>query len=225
MAKTCQHQEVLQGTEEILHPDHSALIVVDVQNDFVHDDGALANIVTKIGRDMNHVQASLPRINDAIRTARAAGVHVIYLQEVISKATLLPNFRTIFGDFDHVAVREGTWGAEFMDDLLQPQESERVIRKPCYDGFQDTALDVTLRAFGVRTCIYVGCATNVCVEATARHGFVQGYYTSLLEDACGALTVQEHDATLDTFRVFYGPVLRVEALATLWDVVPARVEA
>jgi len=54
---------------------------------------------------------------------------------------------------------------------------------------------------------------------------VQGYYTALLEDACGALTVQEHDATLDTFRVFYGPVLRVEALATLWDVVPARAEA
>ena len=225
MAKTCQHQEVLQGTDEILHPDHSALIVVDVQNDFVHDDGALANIVTKIGRDMNHVQASLPRINEAITVARAAGAHVIYLQEVISRATLLPNFQTIFGDFDHVAVREGTWGAEFMDDLLQPQESERVIRKPCYDGFQDTALDVTLRSLGVRTCIYVGCATNVCVEATARHGFVQGYYTALLEDACGALTVQEHDATLDTFRVFYGPVLRVEALATLWDVVPARAEA
>ena len=225
MAKTCQHQEVLQGTDEILHPDHSALIVVDVQNDFVHEDGALANIVTKIGRDMNHVQASLPRINEAITVARAAGAHVIYLQEVISRATLLPNFQTIFGDFDHVAVREGTWGAEFMDDLLQPQENERVIRKPCYDGFQDTALDVTLRSLGVRTCIYVGCATNVCVEATARHGFVQGYYTALLEDACGALTVQEHDATLDTFRVFYGPVLRVEALATLWNVVPAGAEA
>src|SRR3954470_20544380 len=102
MAQTCQHQEVLQGTEEMLHPDHSALVVVDVQNDFVHDDGALANIVTKIGRDMTHVQACLPRINDAITIAREAGVHVIYLQEVIGKATLLPNFSTIFGKFEDV---------------------------------------------------------------------------------------------------------------------------
>lgn len=224
MAQTCQHQEVLEGPEEILHPDHSALVVVDVQNDFVHSDGALANIVTKIGRDMTHVQGSLPRINEAIRVARAAGVHVIYLQEVISKATLLPNFRTIFGDFEHVAVREGTWGAEFMGELLQPQADERVIRKPCYDGFQDTILDVTLRSLGVRTCIYVGCATNVCVEATARHGFVQGYYTALLDDACGALTVQEHEATLDTFRVFYGPVLQVDELAAQWEVAPAGVD-
>jgi nicotinamidase-related amidase len=224
MAHTCQHQEVLKGNEEILHPDHSALVVVDVQNDFVHDDGALANIVTKIGRDMNHVQGSLPGINEAIRVARAAGVQVIYLQEVISKATLLPNFSTIFGDFEHVAVREGTWGAELMDEVLQPQDNEPVIRKPCYDGFQDTTLDLTLRSLGIRTCIYVGCATNVCVEATARHGFVQGYYTALLDDACGALTVAEHEATLDTFKVFYGPVLRVDELAGLWNVVPAGVE-
>jgi nicotinamidase-related amidase len=225
MAPTCQHPKVLRGPEEILHPDHSALIVVDVQNDFVHDEGALASIVTKIGRDMTHVQATLPRINEAIRTARAAGVHVIYLQEVISEATLQPNFATLFGPYEDVAVREGTWGAEFMDELLQPQPNERVIRKPCYDGFQDTALDVTLRSLGVRTCIYVGCATNVCVEATARHGFVQGYYTALLDDACGALTVQEHEATLDTFKVFYGPVLQVQELSTLWNVVPADAEA
>jgi nicotinamidase-related amidase len=215
MAQTSRHQPVLVGPEEILDPDHSALIVVDIQNDFVHNDGFLA---TKLGQDMTHVHAALPRINDAIRVARGAGVPVIYLQEVISEATLLPNFMTQFGSFDEVAVREGTWGAEFADELLQPQAHERVIRKPCYDGFQDSALDVTLRGLGIRTCIYAGCATNVCVEATARHGFVKGYYTALLDDACGALTVQEHEATLNTFKVFYGPVLRVEELSAIWDV-------
>jgi nicotinamidase-related amidase len=215
MAHADQHQPVLKGPEEILDPNHSALIVVDVQNDFVHDDGILA---AKISQDMTHVQASLPHINDAIRIARAAGVRVIYLQEVISESTLLPNFMTQFGSFEDVAVREDTWGAEFVDDLLPPQPGEPVIRKPCYDGFQDTSLDVTLHAFGIRTCIYVGCATNVCVEATARHGFIKGYYTALLDDACGALTVQDHEATLNTFRVFYGPVLRVDELAALWDV-------
>jgi ureidoacrylate peracid hydrolase len=209
------HQPVLTEVHEILAPKHTALIVVDVQNDFVHHDGVLA---TKIGQDMTHVDDALPRVNDAIRVARAAGAHVVYLQEVISANTLLPNFMSLFGGIEDVAVREGTWGAEFVDDLLQPLPTEPVIQKPCYDGFQDTSLDVTLRSLGVRTCVYSGCATNVCVEATARHGFVQGYYTALLDDACGALTREDHEATLNTFRVFYGPVLRVAELASLWKV-------
>jgi ureidoacrylate peracid hydrolase len=213
----CQHQRVLDGVEEVLHPDHTALVVVDVQNDFVHADGILA---TKIGQDMAHVYAALPRINEAIRVARSAGVHVVYLQEVISASTLLPNFSTLFGNFEDVAVREGTWGAEFHPDLEQPRPGDTIIQKPCYDGFQDTPLDVTLRSLGIRTCIYTGCATNVCVEATARHGFVEGYYTALLDDACGALSQQDHDATVNTFRIFYGPVLRVDELAALWNVVP-----
>jgi nicotinamidase-related amidase len=214
MSNIGTHPPVLKGPQEILDPGHSALIVVDIQNDFVHDDGFLA---AKLGQDMTHVQGAVAGVNEAIRTAREAGVPVIYLQEVISEATLLPNFITQFGNFEDVAVREGTWGAEFVDELLQPQPHERVIRKPCYDGFQDSALDVTLRGLGIRTCIYSGCATNVCVEATARHGFVKGYYTALLDDACGALTAEEHAATLNTFRVFYGPVLRVEELSVLWD--------
>jgi nicotinamidase-related amidase len=216
MDTRCQHNAVFNGTDEIAHPDHSALIVVDVQNDFAHTDGILA---TRLGQDMTHVQAALPHINDAIQAARATGAHVIYLQEVITESTLLPNFMTLFGGIDDVAVREGTWGAEFVEGLLEPQRNEQVIRKPCYDGFQDSALDVTLRALGVRTCIYCGGATNVCVESTARHGFVNGYYTVLLDDACGAANAEEHIATLDTFRVFYGPVLRVEELATVWSAI------
>jgi nicotinamidase-related amidase len=214
VAQMCQHDAVLNSVNEVIHPDHSALVVVDVQNDFAHSDGILAK---RLGQDMTHVQAALPQINDAIRAARSVGVQVIYLQEVISKSTLLPNFVSLFGGFDDVAVREGTWGAEFVDGLLSPEAGEPIIRKPCYDGFQDSSLDVTLRALGIRTCIYCGGATNVCVESTARHGFVKGYYTVLLDDACGAANAREHEATLETFRVFYGPVLRVEELAQAWS--------
>ena len=206
MTGPCSHDRVFREVAEIVHPDHTALIVVDVQNDFAHSDGMLAQLV---GQDMTHVQAALPQINNAIESARDVGAHIVYLQEVIAAETMLPNFETLFGPFESTAVREGTWGAEFVDGLIQPREGDRVIRKPCYDGFQDSALNVTLRTLGVRTCIYCGGATNVCVESTARHGFVNGYYTVLLDDACGAANAQEHEATLNTFRVFYGPVLRV----------------
>lgn len=219
MSSQPSHPRVLKTVDEIVHPDHTALIVVDVQNDFAHSDGFIA----KFGLDMTHIQEALPKVNAAIENARRAGVKVIYLQEVISRNTILPNFITQFGDFDNIAVREGTWGAEFHADLTKPERGEPVIRKPCYDGFQDTNLDVTLRALGIRTCVYVGFASNVCVEATARHGFVQGYYSVLLSDASAAGTTAEHDACQTTFKVFYGPVMTTAGVSDLWRraVIPA----
>ena len=212
MGSGCKHQQVFKGVEEIVHPDHTALIVVDVQNDFAHSDGFIA----KFGLDMSHIQAALPRVNDVIKDARRLGVKVIFLQEWISKNTVLPNFLSMFGDFDHIAVRENTWGAEFHPDLVKPEAGEQIVRKPCYDGFQDTNLDVTLRASGIRTCVYAGFASNVCVEATARHGFVQGYYSVLLSDASAAGTTGEHDGCQTTFKVFYGPVLKTSEVVDIW---------
>jgi nicotinamidase-related amidase len=208
----CSHDRVLRGPDEIVHPDHAALVVVDVQNDFAHTEGFIA----RLGLDMSHIQTALPRVNSAIRDARRFGVTVIYLQEIISRNTILPNFITQFGEFDDVGVREGTWGADFHPDLLSPEPGETVVRKPCYDGFEDTNLDVTLRALGVRTCVYAGFASNVCVEATARHGFVRGYYSVLLADATAAGTSGEHDACQATFRVFYGPVMSSDEVAGAW---------
>jgi len=212
MGSECKHQPVFKGVEEIVHPDHTALIVVDVQNDFAHSDGFIA----KFGLDMTHIQAAIPRVNAVIRDARRLGIKVIYLQEWISKNTVLPNFLSKFGDFEHIAVRENTWGAEFHPDLVKPEAGEQIVRKPCYDGFQDTNLDVTLRASGIKTCVYAGFASNVCVEATARHGFVQGYYSVLLSDASAAGTTGEHDACQATFNVFYGPVLKTSEVVDIW---------
>jgi nicotinamidase-related amidase len=223
MNDRCRHPAVLQGVDEIVHADHTALIVVDVQNDFAHSEGFIA----KFGLNMRFIQSALPVVNEAITVCRERGIQVIYLQEWISKHTILPNFISQFGDFDHIAVRADTWGAEFHPDLVKPEPGEPVIRKPCYDGFQDTNLDVTLRSLGIRTCVYAGFASNVCVESTARHGFVQGYYTVLLSDASAAGTEEEHNACQSTFKVFYGPVMTLRELVTTWDrtLQPAAVKA
>ena len=212
---------VLRSVEEVIDPEHTALIVVDVQNDFVSSDGFIA----RFGLDVSAMQAAVPKINEMIRTCRAAGVPVIYIQEVISEATVLPNFLALFGDFESIAVREGTWGAEFYDSLLPPEPGERIVRKPCYDAFEDTNLDVTLRSMGIQTCLYAGFASNVCVEASARHGFVKGYYSVLLSDASGAATSEEHTACERVFKVFYGPVMRTDEVAAVWQKSGARVLA
>jgi ureidoacrylate peracid hydrolase len=198
----------------VVHPDHTALVVVDVQNDFMHPDGVVARV---LGQDLSHVRGALGTINQAIESARRYDIPVIYVQEVIAKETVLPNFLALFGPWERCAVRAGTWGAELLDDLVQPREDDVVIQKPCYDAFQDTALDLHLRSAGIRTCIYCGGATNVCVEASARHGFVAGYYTVMLEDGCGAASLDEHDATMKTFRRRYGHVLSLDELVDAWS--------
>lgn len=203
----------MRDLPDLVDPAHTALIVVDVQNDFVSSDGFIA----KFGLDVSDMQAAVPRINDFIRVCRVSDVPVIYLREVIAEKTVLPNFLALFGDFENIAVREGTWGAEFFDGLLPPETGERVVVKPCYDGFEDTNLDLTLRSLGIRTCLYAGFASNVCVEATARHGFVKGYYSVLLSDASGAATPEEHAACERVFKVFYGPVVRTDEVAAVWQ--------
>ena len=56
MGSECSHDRVFKGVEEMVHPDHSALVVVDVQNDFAHTEGFIA----KFGLDMSYIQAALP---------------------------------------------------------------------------------------------------------------------------------------------------------------------
>lgn len=220
MTTNCAHDAVMTSAPEIVHPDHTALLVVDVQNDFMHQDGVVASV---LGGDLTYVRAALPKINEAITAAHNHGVHVVYIQETIAKETILPNFVAMFGPWEQCAVRAGTWGAELLDELVPAAERDVVIQKPCYDAFQDTPLDVHLRSMGVRTCVYVGCSTNVCVEASARHGFVAGYYTVLLDDACGTASAEEHAATMTTFRRRYGPVLMVDDLLEAWSMSTAPV--
>jgi nicotinamidase-related amidase len=219
MSNARLHEAILQGTvDSVIHPDHTALLVVDAQNDFLHPDGVLAK-----RQDPTYVQAAIPRMNEAIEEARHCGVRVVYLSEVISRATLLPNVISLSSSRGDSAAREGTWGAEFFEGLLQPAEKDMIIQKSSYDGFEHTSLDVRLRALGIRTCVYCGGATNG-VESTARHGFVAGYYTAFLYDACGAASANEQWATMETFRRRLGPVLSVADASKAWRAAVAATE-
>jgi ureidoacrylate peracid hydrolase len=210
---------VLRSLEDIVHPDHSALVVVDVQNDFVHQDG----FTGRAGADIRAIQTAVEGVNRAIVLSRRAAIPVIYVREIVGRKTVLPNFLTRCGEFDDCPVREGTWGAEWYEGLITPLSDEPVIDKPCYDGFQDSTLDVTLRALGARTCLYVGFASNVCVEATARHGFVLGYYTVLVTDGTAGDCADGHAACLRQWQTYYGPLTTSEALERIW--VPRDVTA
>ncbi|MFZ0180669.1 MAG: isochorismatase family cysteine hydrolase [Candidatus Dormiibacterota bacterium] len=209
----CSHPRVFSRLDEIVDPDHTALVVIDVQNDFVHPKG----FTGLAGVPIEPILAAVAGINLAISLCRAQGVPVFFVQEVVAAGTVLPPYLTRCGSLEACPAQEGTWGAEWFEGLDKPAPGEAVFQKPSYDGFQDTQLNVALRSRGIRTCLYVGIASNVCVEATALHGFLLGYYTVLLENGTAGDSAAGHASLLAKWATFYGPVTTTGAVRDLWS--------
>ena len=83
-----------------------------------------------------------------------------------------------------------------------------------------TPLDAELRARGIRTILFAGVQTNICVEATLRHAHALGYYCVLAEDCVASHTPAAHDMTLATVRFLLGDVIPLAEIERLWRSVP-----
>jgi ureidoacrylate peracid hydrolase len=203
---------MLHSLEEKVDPRHAALVVVDVQNDFCADDGAMASI----GRPVETVQKMVPVLERLIGDARTAGVPVIFVQyghtpETESEVHLEQRAR---GRADVVICRQGEWGADFYG--VKPEPGEVIIQKHRYSGFIGTDLDLILRSTGRRVLLMTGIATNGCVEATARDGFMHDYYIVLIDDCCSCFSSELHQATLQNIRDAYGIVTTADQVAGAW---------
>ena len=105
---------------------------------------------------------------------------------------------------------------------MHPAKDEPVIDKRCYDGFAGTSLDAELSAGGIRTIVFAGVQTNVCVEATLRHAHARGYYCVVAEDCVASHTQPAHEGTLAMTRFMLGDVVPRAELARAWAASPAR---
>jgi len=149
--KVVQVPEIKIYEKVELDPGRSALVVVDMQNDFAHPEGKLF---------VPDAPKTIPNIARLIGRARQHGVPIIYTQDWHMRDD--PEFR-IWGE--HAV--EGTWGSEIVDEL-KPQEGDIVIRKLRYDAFYGTQLEHLLsRVMKRDTLIVTGTVANICVLHTA----------------------------------------------------------
>lgn len=164
----------------------TALVVVDMQNDFVTPGGALV---------VPDAAATVPIIRSLLDRARSAGVRVFFTQDSHAPGDIeFP----IWGQH----VLEGTWGWQIVD-ALAPHPGERVIRKLRYDGFFGTSLDHELRLAGVRTVVVCGTVANICVLHTAGSAALHGYRVVVPVDATSALTPFDMHAALRQVAFLY----------------------
>jgi ureidoacrylate peracid hydrolase len=180
----------------------SALIVIDVQNDFCHPEGAFG----KWGVDFSFVQAVMPRLSKFLDTVREAGLPVIFVRTHHSAWTNSPSWLGRLSDFaQRVPIcKPNTWGAELY--RIEPQAEEFIVTKHRYSGFVGTDLDLVLRSRGIRTIMVAGFTSNVCVETTARDACNRDYYVIFVDDCCGAPLAAEHEAAKRNMEIYFGLV-------------------
>ncbi len=204
--------EVLRELREIVNPTHTALIVIDPQCDFCSSQGFLA----KQGLNMSRIQSAVPRLNKFIEQCRKTAVLVVWVKEIFAEDKMLPNLKAIWGGVNDWIIKEGGPGIEWYEAMTPPQEEEPVVTKWNYDGFEHTELDLLLRANGIKTLLMTGFASNVCVETTARHGFIKGYYIVAVSDCTDTTTKEEYEATMLNIKLYFGKVATSEEIAASW---------
>jgi ureidoacrylate peracid hydrolase len=200
----------------------TALLVVDMQNAFVHRRGYF----DLVGLDIGPIQRIIEPCRKVINAARASDIRIIYLQmgcspdlsdkgspdspssiksRVVSMMKEHPEWKDKFYIY-------GTWGAEVIEEL-KPREGDIVVKKQKHDGFIGTNLDIILRTLSAKYLFFVGIATNICVESTLRHAFSLDYFPILVSDAVsqmGSNITQE--ATILNVQSTFGWVANVEDL-------------
>ncbi len=179
--------EIPRQEEVVLEAKSTALIVVDMQNDFAHPQGALF---------VPEAPKSVPAIQSLLRKAREAGVRVVYTQDWHREDD--PEFRIW-----PVHAVAGTWGAEILEEL-KPDPQDLVIRKVRYDAFYGTPLDHYLHLWGVKTLVVTGTVANICVLHTAGSAALRWYEVVLPEDATSALNPFDLQAALRQVAFLYG---------------------
>ena len=196
-------------------PSRTALLVIDIQNDFVHPEGW----VSRHSSGGPPLRRIIPTVNDLIAEARQAGVTVVYVTMEHGPEIDAPNYRARYADRGmdaEILCRSGTWGAELDAALAPPRTGDIHIVRHTYDGFARTDLEARLKARGIAACVATGVVTNLCVQTTIQHAFALGFYVTLVSDGTAAATEPEHELTLDAFRRFFGPVTTAKELAETW---------
>jgi ureidoacrylate peracid hydrolase len=210
--------EILRSLKERCDPKYAALVVVDVQNDFVSREGSAG----RRGEDVSAALSMIPNLTGLIDRARKVGLTVIYIKTTHSEWTDTPSW--IYRSSQKSGLntcREGTWGAEFYQGI-EPLASERVVIKHRYSAFINTDLNTVLKARNIQSVLVCGVATNVCVETTARDAYMYDYYVTMIEDCSAAYEAKLHMGTLDNMRRHFGMVASSGEIIETWKGLAGR---
>ena len=201
-------------------PEESAVLIIDMQNDYVHREGASLHYfrVSDDGREIaaddepSAAEQIVSCIIKVVTEARLAGVPVIWVRTVNDEYTASPKAvqqgkRFVWADDD--------WGIAYFAGL-GPESGEPIITKHRHSAFYGTKLDIVLGRLGVKTVIITGVSTPYCVEGTARDAFARDYSVITLADGTASKVHAEHEAALSRLGRVFGQVFTAPEIISVW---------
>jgi nicotinamidase-related amidase len=198
-----------------MDPKKTAVVLVEFQNDFTSEGGALHGAV----QDSMAATDMIANTQTAVAAARAAGATIIHapiqFAEGYGEITSTP-YGILKGVVDTNAFVKGSWGADFVADV-SPQAGDIVLEgKRGLDAFASTNLDFILRSKGIETVALGGFLTNCCVESTMRSAYEKGFEVVTLTDCVGATSAEEHaNAITYDYPMFSKPMSAMEFADTI----------
>jgi nicotinamidase-related amidase len=174
-----------------MDPRSTAVVLIEFQNDFTSEGGALHGAVAGSMEATNMLE-NAKQVAAAAREAGATIIHApISFVNGYKEITGSP-YGILKGVVDSNAFVKGEWGAEIVDDLKPEPEDIVVEGKRGLDTFASTNLDFILRSKGIQTVALGGFLTNCCVESTMRSAYERGYEVVTLSDCVAATSNEEH---------------------------------
>ena len=208
---------LLETLGDLVNPEVSAVLVVDMQNDFLDPEG----VTGRAGLETTAMAGITPRLRSFIDEARRVKVPVIFIQAIYNEIYLSEPFKVLFKTKDWLPndqrriCEEGTWGADFYGNL-SPLPGELVVKKHRYSAFINTELDLVLRGQNIKSLIVTGVGTNVCVESTVRDGFMLSYYITVVEDCTATYSRQAHEASIQNIKDYFGRIATADEIVGAW---------
>lgn len=190
-----------------LHPTSTALIIIDMQRDFLSPGGYLSSQ----GYSLTRFESLIPRIVSLLSTFRRAGFPIIHTREGHNASLATVSSREAHrsrvngaeigsqGPLGRLLIR-GQEGHEIVEDL-KPSEGELVIDKPGRGAFAHTELDLMLRAKGVSNLVVCGVTADACVSSTVREASDRGYDVLVVEDGVESVSEELKRWSLESIKV------------------------
>ena len=209
-------QNLTEPLASMIAPGRTALLVVDVQNDFAHADGVMG----RFGVDLSSVDTTVERMQALLDAAHAAGVQVflVRLQTSAGRDSRAANLRRArMGRSvpeDLRVCREGQWGAAFY--RIAPVDGDIEVAKWRYSSFGGTGMDMQLRALGLDTLVVCGLTTECCVETTVRDAFQLDFHVFVAADASTAYDRAMHEMSVRSMVQNFAIALDASDIVAAW---------
>jgi nicotinamidase-related amidase len=200
-------------TDKKIDPARTALLIVDLQNDFLHPDGAYG----RAGKANADIAALPDRVLPIAEALRARGGWIVSTQFTLvpgkgDEPFISPHLKTLRPFLGKGDFAPGSWGHSLVDSL---QPADLTVEKVAYSAFYMTRMEWVLRKAGIDRLFVAGIVTNGGVASTVRDAHVRDFHTTVLADGCAAFSREVHERAIGDLSTVCGVATCKEAVASI----------